>query len=338
MSDNLRNANLDLLRVIAIIMVIVMHSPTTNENLTHSPTMWITSYFTAPCIGLFFMISGALLIPAESDLKSFILRRFKKIIIPTIFWSLFYLFVALISGRINEIEFVKSVLCIPFAPQGHGIMWFMYTLIGCYILIPIVSPYIKHATKNQLKLVILFWIITMCYPYIQEIINIQQGAYNPLYYFGGFFGYMLLGYYLIKYPIKLNICNLIKIGGVLIIISFLPPLLFQLSEIDYHGFKENPFWYLSISVVMMCITWFVCITHFVHSKIYNIITKISQFSFGIYFIHIFIMREILWHCDIIVNQPLIVEIVICSIATLIISYIATYLISKLPFSKYIIGC
>ena len=37
-------------------------------------------------------------------------------------------------------ELPKVLLSIPFATQGHGILWFMYTLIGLYIVSLIISP------------------------------------------------------------------------------------------------------------------------------------------------------------------------------------------------------
>ncbi len=332
-----RNYNLDILRVIATIMVIIMHSPFTTQKLDSSITMWLTSYLTAPCIGLFFMISGSLLIPTKDDLKSFIFKRLKRILIPTIIWSLFYLFVAFIKQEIGIDSLLISIISIPIAPQGHGIMWFMYTLIGCYLIIPIVSPYILRATKKQIELILIFWIITLCYPYLQEIINIQHGAYNPLYYFGGFFGYMILGYYLSKYPIKLNIESSLCIGGEILFISILPVIIFYIYNINYHDFEENPFWYLSISVAIMCIAWFVLIQNINIRKENKMISNISKLSFGIYFIHIFIMRELLWKIDFIVNLPVIIEITICSVITFISSYLIVFLISKLKFSKQIIG-
>lgn len=57
-----RLINLDILRILACIMVIVMHSPIPRED-SNSVLYFGTSYFTTPCIGLFFMVSGALILP-----------------------------------------------------------------------------------------------------------------------------------------------------------------------------------------------------------------------------------------------------------------------------------
>lgn len=53
---------LDILRVLACVMVIMMHAPMSSANANGLFTVTLT-YFTMPCIGLFFAVSGALLMP-----------------------------------------------------------------------------------------------------------------------------------------------------------------------------------------------------------------------------------------------------------------------------------
>lgn len=57
-----RQIHLDILRIIACLMVVLMHSPMLRSDasgLLYSGCYYLTS----PCIGLFFMVSGALLLP-----------------------------------------------------------------------------------------------------------------------------------------------------------------------------------------------------------------------------------------------------------------------------------
>ena len=123
-----RDIKLDLLRIIACAMVVLMHSPMPSTG-DHGMFLTAVSYFTAPCIGLFFMVSGALLLPVECDYATFLRRRFCKIAVPTLFWSLFYvaLNVCLKGGSTN---ILRTAASIPFSAQGSGVLWFMYTLAG----------------------------------------------------------------------------------------------------------------------------------------------------------------------------------------------------------------
>lgn len=59
-----RDLSLDLLRIVACVMVVVMHSPIPSDN-SDGIILSSLSYFTAPCIGLFFMVSGALILPPQ---------------------------------------------------------------------------------------------------------------------------------------------------------------------------------------------------------------------------------------------------------------------------------
>ena len=68
-----------------------------------------------------------------------------------------------------------------------------------------------------------------------------------------------------------------------------------------------------------------------------LVGMVSKLSFGIYFVHIFIMRNIIWNLDVINQMPGLVQIPVIAIATFLLSLLLSWLISKLPFSKYIIG-
>ena len=57
-----RDLSLDLIRIMACVMVVVMHSPIPSDN-ANGLLLSTLSYFTTPCIGLFFMVSGALILP-----------------------------------------------------------------------------------------------------------------------------------------------------------------------------------------------------------------------------------------------------------------------------------
>lgn len=65
-----RNIFYDVLRVLACLMVIVIHAPRPDSGLS-ALTCTSVSLFCAPCMGLFFMISGALLLPVSDSYFAF---------------------------------------------------------------------------------------------------------------------------------------------------------------------------------------------------------------------------------------------------------------------------
>ncbi len=69
-----------------------MHSPGAFAGQAESGLFQSTLYYlTAPCIGLFFMVSGALLLPVREDASAFIRKRMMKILCPTLVWTAFYM-------------------------------------------------------------------------------------------------------------------------------------------------------------------------------------------------------------------------------------------------------
>ena len=108
-----RDITLDAIRLIACLMIVLMHSPMPGLGTSGAVLSGI-SYLTAPGIGLFFMVSGALLLKVKVgesfETKSFLRRRFTKILVPLVFWS--------IVGWVLEQYGVKN--------SESDILWFMY--------------------------------------------------------------------------------------------------------------------------------------------------------------------------------------------------------------------
>lgn len=325
---------LDMIRIFACIMIIAMHSPIPNTGLD-SYLLSADSFFSAPGIGLFVMVSGALLLPIKTSTQQFLKKRFCKIVGPTLFWTLFYFFVAPYTDTVDQGNGIMSFISIPFTPQFNSVLWFMYMLAGLYLLAPILSVWLKQASKREIEFYLCLWGLTMCYPLIRNYITLNEGHSGILYYFGGYAGYFMLGYYLKKYTsfplwkslllliVPLVVATTIKLLGVLV---------------DFYDL----FWYLSIFVAMMSSAWFTLFkklstTFNPASKLHRFIVMTSNCCFGIYLIHIFIMRSFLWRISFFQNEATVIQIVMITILTFVSSFIIIWLISYLPFAEYIIG-
>ena len=325
--------NISILRILACLMVIFMHAPLPNEQ-ANGLFLSSLSYLTAPCIGLFFMVSGYLLLPIKDSTNSFLRKRLGKVMCPTLFWSIFYIVVNFIKGDCQG-SLMKELISIPFSAQGNPVLWFMYTLIGLYLLAPIISRWIKSASRKEMEFYLGLWGISLCYPILSSFLSINQGTTGILYYFTGYAGYFILGSYLKKYPERISFKNIIPLMG----IAILAPIICKIAQINVNFYEV--FWYLSIFVVIQCVFWFQTITKLplkFSNRIETMLTRISNLSFGIYLIHIFIMRYVLWECDFIQNMnSSILQTVTIAVLTFVLSTIACYLISWLPFSAYLIG-
>lgn len=328
-----RSINLDLLRIIACILILMMHSPIPNAN-ANGMFLSSLSYFSASGIGLFFMISGALLLPLNLDVKNFLKKRFTKVVFPAIIWSLLYLCANILM--LDKSIGVKELLSIPFSAQGTPVLWFIYTLLGLYLLAPILSRWLQVASRQELEFYLVLWSISLCYPFLKYVVDINTSNTGILYYFSGYVGYFVLGYYLKTYPNRISWKMLLPALAVSIVVPVICKL--QHIEVDFYDL----FWYLSIFVVIQCACWWRAICSIVQrafgKKTSRFITKLSKMTFGIYLIHIFIMRYILWRCDFILNiNNYYLQTATIIVLTFVLSALCTYLIGLLPKSQYLIG-
>jgi len=175
----------------------------------------------------------------------------------------------------------------------------------------------------------------LLYPYIGLVLKVNTGDTGVLYYFTGYAGYFLLGHYMSRYTLPLRYL----LFAVALVLPL--PVLNKIFEwkLDFY----SAFWYLSASVAIMTTAWFASIKAMFEKKMIrktwvNCITTISNLSFGIYLVHIFVMRTLLYKWSLIQgidNYYLQTSIVV--ILTFIGSLFICYVISKLPMSQYIIG-
>lgn len=327
MSNVERDHRFDLMRVIAMSMIVLMHSPIPGS--APGVIMSGISYVTEPGVGLFFMISGALLLNNNLSTELFLKRRLMKIMLPTLFWTLFYLVIRVVETPLTLHESVRALLSIPFSTQGHGVFWFIYTLIGLYLLTPILSKWLKYVTKREVELYLCLWVLTLIYPYLGKVLEINESTTGILYYFAGYVGYYVLGYYL-----KHFYCYRRYHVFLALLVSICIPLVLC---IGYSGFDYySMLWYLSIPIAAMSFCLYVLFLR-MPNRHHSFISEVSRLSFGVYLIHIFIMRSILWKLDIICGLPGLIQIPVIFVLTFILSLILSWLISRLPFSRYIIG-
>lgn len=336
-----RDLSLDLLRIMACVMVVIMHSPIPSEN-ANGLLLSSLSYFTAPCIGLFFMVSGALILPPPIASESntalpFLRKRLKRVLMPTLVWTLFYIAIKLLDGNMTIDEVLKTMASIPFSAQGHGVLWFMYTLIGLYLVTPILHAWLRNASEKEIRFYLLLWLIAMCYPLLQMFVKVNDTATGILYYFSGYLGYFVLGYWLQRYGEKLSL----KVATFLMCVSVVAPIVVKIMhlEVDFYSL----FWYLSVFVAIQCVFWWMTMKRLqkvlrMSDRVKSFITIFSNLSFGIYLSHIFIMRHIVWDVPFVehINSPLL-QIVVVALLTLTLSFVVSLMFSITPLGNGVVG-
>lgn len=325
---------LDVCRILACCMIVLMHSPhpdAGNSGLLLAPLSFLTSVG----VGLFFMVSGSLLLPVKTNTKSFLKKRLGKIVYPLLFWTFFYICINLLIGKVNIKEIPEILLSVPFSTQGHGVLWFLYSLVGLYLLAPIISSFISNSSKRTLAFYLFLWILSLCFPILSLIVKVNDSITGWIYYFSGYWGYFVLGFFLHAFNYRFSKTILI----LFLIIPFGCFILYKFFFQQECAFLDL-FGYLSVFVVMMCVAWFISVRIIVekYKKENDFLIVFSNCCFGIYLMHIFVMRNLLWNIDYIVYSfGGFGQIIITWLLTLGICLGLSYIISFLPFAEYIIG-
>ncbi len=339
-NNNNRVYYLDWIRVLACFLVCLIHAPLSNESSIGNLWLSAYNYLASPCIGLFFMVSGALLFPVKLELKSFIKRRVIRIALPLLFWSAITVGVYIMAGKYSWAEGFQALILTPFRAVT-GVYWFLYTILGLYLFAPIISPALQ--SEKLTRYFLLLWGMTLVLPYINAWVpdywNLTGNIYHPLFEFSGYLGYMVLGYYLRHHlPSKRQYFSVICIPGSILAIAI--PLYFLNGR--HEGVTNAMLYgYLTVNVASLCAIYFVGLALWAcryPTGGGRIIQDISQKSFGIYLIHILVMREWLWQAwqSHFPEAGHAIQIPAVALATFLVSYAIIKLISLIPGSKYII--
>lgn len=131
----------DLLRIISIFAVIWIHtSSNVYNNFTNNISTWYWYLYinAATCFAfpVFYMLSGAFLIGKRESIRSVVTKRIKRIIIPLFVWSFIYILLRKYSLH-EDINILSTSVRMLFSSQ-YSHLWFMYPLLGLYLLLPLI--------------------------------------------------------------------------------------------------------------------------------------------------------------------------------------------------------
>lgn len=138
---------IDCIRVVACFLVVAVHCNFKPSN--PSDTIWtqILGVAGSPSSELFLAISGSLLIPVKQPLSVFLKKRFFKLLPPFVVWSLFGVWFMRFTGQ-EQGNVLVQILSIPIKNAVIPVFWFMYTIIGMYLLAPVISPFLLQKGRR----------------------------------------------------------------------------------------------------------------------------------------------------------------------------------------------
>ncbi|ORX88070.1 hypothetical protein BCR32DRAFT_288823 [Anaeromyces robustus] len=356
----------DCLRIYACFLVILTHvcGYYTNELVFNTYNWYVIKAYNGlsrPCVPFFVMISGMFFLKPSKKItlkqmySKYILRIFKSYV----FWSLFY---NIINNHIivNKFppEFNKEILNDIYVNTilGYGHLWYLPFCIGLYMVTPILKLIIPDR-KMTWYMALLFCLISQFIPEVFDIIHHFCGTniLEPIRKFftqsltvemaGSFTTYYLLGYLFSTQKLKKSQIYLCYVLG--FIGAILSPILgllysYKLGKGNTYYFNFNCF-----HICMATVGGFVFFKYTVNDyieKIRNkkwvvkIICHLSEWSFGIYLLHISINKCVYLISDTKISAQMfnpLFAVPVESIIIFVICVILTYLLRLIPFFRVV---
>ncbi len=345
------NYPVDLIRTIAIGMVIFVHASFFPYKIPGeiTPTV-IVNWFAADIFGaigylgvpLFVMLSGALLLnPGKVDepMGEFFRKRFNRIGLPLIFWTVVYF---AWSFAIWEKPVTLFNIGQGLISGSYPILWFLYLLVGIYLITPILRTLVKHIDRKQFKLLLAMWFVgTVSVPLIHNFTNF---SFDPfMFVITDWVGFFLLGIYLTETKIQSTIAYIGLIFGLLVAILgdwFLTASMGEQFTGYFHG-------YLSFNMIIASAAFFLILIRIPYSSIDSgniiinrLIKWIEQNTLPIYLVHIIVIESL--HLGLLgfsfpYTGNVLVDAPVLALVTFVLTAAIVYPLKKIPFIVKLIG-
>lgn len=211
----------------------------------------------------------------------------------------------------------------------------MYALVGLYLLTPILSAWLMNASEKDERLYLSLWTVTLFYPILQNVLILNTSHTGILYYFTGCAGYFLFGHYLQHYGNKIKLWHTVVIFAIALCSALATRLLH--IKVDYMVFIDIS----SIFMAAQALFWWkliktVVARYTILQRWQSALAKVSALTFGIYLVHVFIMRTV-QNVPVIASMPQVCQILVTVVLTFVLSLLFSWFVSLTPLGHKLIG-
>lgn len=333
------------IRSIACIAIIVLHTFASASILFGDQIGVLTNawsraisnvlMWTVPC---FVMTTGALLLEESRKLtyeklfKKYILRIFAALVI---FSMAFRVFDMIMDGEEAGIAILFSWIYELFTGTSWSHLWYLYLLIGLYLLLPFYKKIAKSSDGFDFKYLLIVYVVFISVLPMTNLLNLRTGFYihvSTIYPFYLFCGYAIHKG-IIRVNKRLNLAAVILSSCLIIVLTIIR----WMNNIDM---MEQLWSYSSVLVIVQAVGVFALFDKIKEkgsSLIHKLLLEIDRCSFGIYLIHMVFIRLILRYMNF---NPYegnwILNFFLLIVGTFLVSYLCTWSLKKIPILKEIL--
>ncbi|SCG81807.1 Inner membrane protein yiaH [Proteiniborus sp. DW1] len=349
-SENPRILHIDVLRILSIYAVVILHisAPFAANMNTYGARWWwignLGDSATRWCVPVLILISGRLMLCSdrEESILLFLRKRLSKVIFPLIFWSFLYLINMLRKSELGiqwDMSLLKLFLTNLYTGNVHIHLWYLYMLIGLYLITPIIKPYVNNVKKDNFIYFIVIWFISNGVIVFLEKFTVYNIGIN-LSFFHWSLGYYILGFLLERYNPSEKQRKIAYIFGFLgFVVTAYGTYLLTVNNVGQ--LVEHLYSYLAPNVIVMSISVYILFKNIHWDRVIDnipilntIISSFNKTSFGIYLVHLLVL-DIIYSGELGISikassfNP-IIGIPLVSIITFLVSHLVVLILQKIP--------
>lgn len=359
-----RIAFLDYLRIFSCFLVMLVHA---SENYYGSDSgglagpvsylsnetdrFWVSVYdgFSRMSVPLFMMVSAFLLVPMKEGERAFEFYRKRAFrILPALLaFMVLYSLLPVVWGQLSGEESLRDLsrLVLNF-PSLAGHFWFMYPLLGLYLFIPIVSPWLSKASGKEERMFIWLFVLSTCIPYLNRFFGDVFGQcfwnqYHMFWYFSGYLGYLVMAHY-VRCHLNWSVRKRVWVGLLLLVSGAAATILsFYVQAIPGMDIStpelEIGWSFCTVNVVVLTAGAFLLFTLIPDHKVPSEVVDLSNLTYGMFLMHMFWL--FLW-VKVLKDTfmlPTGLAIPAIAVTTFLSSMVSAKVLSTLPGGKWLLG-
>lgn len=279
----------DLINITACLCVVALHCNqmvhtwAPGKNWAAGLVIEVVCYWAVP---LFFMLTGATLMRyrARYDTKTFLIKRFKRTVVPFLFWSvvLYFLIIVYRNGEpFDPRRMINAVL----NNEVEQIYWFFFPLFSVYLAIPVLSL-LADNKKALIYMASISVLLVSVLPFACKAVGIVWPGTISIPVCGGMLMFAILGFLLSEHDIP-------KRRRIIIYMLGLAAMVFRYTytyiSSDNLGYVDRTYFdYTAWPSVLLAVAVFVFYKNLDTSRLEphaKAISKLASCSFGVYLIH-----------------------------------------------------
>lgn len=335
--------SLDALRIVAMLMVILIH--TSGKGFPNLSDHWwaVNTYesLSRACVPIFFMITGALLLPRSHTVKN-VLQRSWRIAFVLVAWSvIFLLYGRYKAASLPDLAMLRAWVGEILRGPVMGHLWYLYSLIAAYFFIPVLAGFFKTTEVRLQALVLCVWFIGgSLLPFLNRTHgDLKLGIDIQFFYI--YPAYILAGALLYKH-FHMNLNRFVVCSMVWVIATAGTAYFTWHHSVKAQAGIESYYEYFAPLVVIATLALF-CAVRYIGAWIADrsaqagkVMMFLGGLTFGVYLIHPMIILEFEghgygWNYT---NPWLAIPSVMFGVA--VVSGLITYVIKKVPYLRALI--